>query len=77
MVRPTAFGLVITLPLVLQLAFANAAAAQHAKRLSYEQAWTKCKAQLDATVPGDQQTTRATVGGGCMRSHGYRLKKKM
>jgi hypothetical protein len=77
MVRPIAFGLAITLPLVIQLAFANTAAAQHAKKLSHEQAWAKCKARVDATVPGDQQTTRATVGGDCMRSYGYRLKRKM
>ena len=46
------------------------------KKLSYDQAWAACKAQIDRTVPGDQQAARATAGAGCMQKYGYRLKKK-
>jgi hypothetical protein len=61
----------------MSLMFADPAVAQKTKKLSYDQAWAKCKAEVDRTVPGDQQTVRASAGGSCMRSHGYRLKKKM
>ena len=46
------------------------------KKLSYEQAWAACKAQVDRTVAGDQQGPRATAGASCMQKYGYRLKKK-
>jgi hypothetical protein len=77
MVRIIALRLVVALPFAISLAIAGPAAAQKAKKLSYEQAWAKCKAEVDRTIPGDQQINRATAGGSCMRSHGYRLKKKM
>jgi hypothetical protein len=75
--RTIAIRIATALPIIMSFAFADVAAARQAKNLSYEQAWAKCKAEVDRTVPGDQQTTRATVGGGCMRSYGYRLKRKM
>ena len=77
MVRIMGLGLAIALPFAVSLTFADPAVAQKTKKLSYEQAWAKCKAEVDRTVPGDQQTVRASAGGSCMRSHGYRLKKKM
>jgi hypothetical protein len=77
MVRIIGLGLAIALPFVMSLAFIDTAAAQKTKKLSYEQAWAKCKAEVDRTIPGEQQTVRASAGGSCMRSHGYRLKKKM
>lgn len=77
MVRTVGMRFAIALPFAMSLAFAHPAAAQKTKKLSYEQAWAKCKADLDRTVPGDQQINRATAGGSCMRSHGYRLKKKI
>lgn len=67
--------LVIALPLAAAFAFAAASDAFAQKKLSYEQAWATCKAQVDKTIPGDQQTTRASAGGACMRKYGYRLKK--
>ena len=66
-----------TLPLAIAFALAvapNAVAGQ--KRLSYEQAWTACKAQNDRTVgAGDTANARLNMGASCMKKHGYRLKK--
>ena len=76
-VRTMAFRLAVTLPFALSLAFADTASAQKAKKLSYNEAFAKCRAEVNRTVAADQPGVRATVGGGCMRSHGYRLKKKM
>jgi len=76
-VRTMAFRLAVTLPFALSLAFADTASAQKAKKLSYNQAFEKCRAEVNRTVPADQPAVRGTVGSGCMRSHGYRLKKKM
>jgi hypothetical protein len=48
------------------------------KRLSYEQAWTQCKKEISANVPGSDTTTSAarySAGSACMRKYGYRLKK--
>ena len=58
------------------LAFGSAPdALAQSQKVSYERAWALCKAQIDKTVFGEQQTVRATVGAGCMRKYGYRLKK--
>jgi hypothetical protein len=68
--------LVIALPLAAVFVFAAASHAVAQKKPSYEQAWAACKTQLDRTMPGDQQTARASAGAGCMKKYGYRLKKK-
>ena len=49
-----------------------------AKKMTYEQAWTKCKAEIGANVPGSDTTTSAarySAGGACMKKYGFRLKK--
>ena len=69
-------SLVIALPLAAVFGFFAISDAVAQKKLSYEQAWATCKAQIDRTVAGDQQTARASAGVGCMRKYGYRLKKK-
>jgi hypothetical protein len=63
------------LPFAAAIAFAATSDALAAKKMSYEQAWATCKAQIDKTIPGDQQTSRASAGSGCMKKYGYRLKK--
>lgn len=52
---------------------AGLAAAAAPKRLTYEQAWTKCKAQLDKSMPSDQHTAKASAGSSCMLRYGYRI----
>jgi hypothetical protein len=55
-----------------------AGSAVAAKRLSYEEAFAKCKAEISKTVPGENATTsgRYAAGGACMSRYGFRLKKK-
>jgi hypothetical protein len=65
----------VAFSIAFPLALAHVSPAQSAKKLTYEQAWAKCKAQVDKTIASDQQTVRASAGGGCMRQYGYRLKK--
>ena len=77
MLKSSRLYLTIALPLAAGFAFAATSDALAAKKMSYEQAFATCKAQIDKTIPGDQQTTRASAGGSCMRQYGYRLKKKI
>jgi hypothetical protein len=69
----------ITATLVAALACAGGSDALAAKKkMSYEDAFAKCKQELDAAgVPGVQTsaTARSTAGGACMKKYGYRLKK--
>jgi len=69
-------SVVLTLSAAAMLSFATDSFA--AKKLSYEQAWAKCKVEIGANVPGSDTTTsaaRASAGGACMKKYGYRLKK--
>lgn len=64
------------LSLVAALALCGPASA--AKKVTYEQAWAKCKAEIGANVPGQDTTTssaRYSAGSACMKKYGYRLKK--
>ena len=68
-------GMVVLSSAVLVLSGVPDASAQ--KKLSYENAYAKCKADLDRTYPsGSTSTTgRNTRGAACMKQMGYQLKK--
>jgi hypothetical protein len=68
-------GMVVLSSAVLVLAGVGDASAQ--KKLSYEDAYAKCKAQLDRTFPSGSTSTsgRNTAGGACMKQMGFNLKK--
>jgi hypothetical protein len=77
MLKSNLVGAVIALSVALPLALAGTASAQtKAKKLTYEQAWAECKKDL-GFLGGDAATSagRYTRGAGCMKQHGYRLKK--
>ena len=60
------------------VAIASCTAASAAKKMSYEDAFTKCKSEISANVPMADTTTSAaryTAGAACMKKYGYRLKK--
>jgi hypothetical protein len=59
---------------VVALASGPAAAA---KKMTYEQAYEKCKGELAGKLQPQAQNAIAasTVGAGCMKKYGYRLKK--
>jgi hypothetical protein len=54
-----------------------ASAQKKAKKLTYEQAWAECRKDVQSALPGDATASAAryTRGAGCMKQHGYRLKK--
>ena len=59
--------------------FVEPASAQATKKMTYADAYTACKKELDtAGAPGVNVSAQAryTMGAGCMKKHGYRLKKK-
>ena len=61
------------------IAFTGSALAQAAKKMTYAQAYTACKKELDAAgAPGVgvSASARYTMGAGCMQKYGFRLKKK-
>jgi hypothetical protein len=68
-------GMVVLSSAVLVLSGVPDALAQ--KKMTYEQAYRQCKAQLDRTFPpGSQsQTGRNTAGVACMYDLGFRAKK--
>jgi hypothetical protein len=50
-------------------------AAKKPKKVSYEEAWALCKAELDREkIPGPMTSNdRYLRGGACMARHGYRF----
>lgn len=60
-------------------AFANVpVASAQAKKMTYEQAFAKCKQELDARGLVGANTSvaeRSSAGGACMKKYGFRLKK--
>jgi len=61
----------------VSLTIADTASAAAKKKMTYEEAWADCKKDLASALPGDTAASAAryTRGAGCMRQHGYRLKK--
>lgn len=67
-------GAIVAAFTVLALASVPAVAA---KKMTYEQAYEKCKQELAGKVQPQVQSavSGTTVGAGCMKKYGYRLKK--
>jgi hypothetical protein len=57
---------------------ADSASAQKTKKVSYEEAWALCRADVQANTPPEttQSAARYTRGAACMKKYGYRLKKQ-
>jgi len=52
------------------------AASAAKKKVTYDEAWKLCKAELDksgAPGTGTQANERHTRGAGCMKKYGYRI----
>jgi len=69
----------ITATFIAAFAWAGASDALAAKKkMSYEDAYAKCKAEIGGTAPGNESLStaaRSSAGGACMKKYGYRLKK--
>jgi hypothetical protein len=69
----------LLLPLALATLIATGSPATAAtkgaagKKLTYEQAWAFCTAQLDKRFGWDQHSQRYAAGGSCMLRFGYRI----
>lgn len=65
--------------LTIGAAIAASGPALAAKKMTYEQAFKLCTARIDKTIPKasdhSTDTHRTTAGAGCMREHGFKLKK--
>ena len=73
-VRQTCKMVALSLAGVVIIFGAPDASAQ--KKLTYEQAYRKCKQQVDRTYPTATETTgRYLHGGACMKQLGFDLKK--
>ena len=77
MLKSTLLAVVVTVFAGTLLAGTDTAWAQKPKKLTYEQAFAECQAKVKAAMPGEttQSAPRYTMGRGCMKDHGYRLKK--
>ena len=65
----------IALAVAMPLGVADTALAAKAKpveKLTYEQAWAKCKKFVDV-LQRDAQSQRYSRGAACMHQYGYRL----
>jgi hypothetical protein len=68
-------GGVAVLSLAVLLALSQAVWAETKKKVTYDQAWARCKSLLDKTSPRTEQNDneRYIRGGACMKKFGYRL----
>jgi hypothetical protein len=74
MPKPSALGIVVVTCGAMVMGLAEpASAATNAKKLTYEQAWAKCQAQINKAVPGDQASARHSWGSACMRKYGHKI----
>jgi hypothetical protein len=48
-----------------------ATAANKGKKLTLDQAWALCKAQVDQTIARDNHSARYAAGRACLLKHGY------
>ena len=67
----------LAVTLAAPLGFVDAAsAAKNKKKVTYDEAWKLCKAELDKSGTWGTSTSaneRHTRGAGCMQKYGYRI----
>ena len=71
--------LTVAAAVVAAIALTVPASAQATKKMTYADAYTACKKELDtAGAAGVNVSAQAryTMGAGCMKKYGFRLKKK-
>jgi hypothetical protein len=74
MSRFNASSFVVLLAIATSLTVtASASAATKGKKLTLDEAWALCKAEVDRTYIPEQHRDKYLAGGACMRRHGYRL----
>jgi hypothetical protein len=66
-------GIIASSAAIVLLVASPGFAVAKSKKLTLEQAWAVCKAEIDRTIPKDQHSHRYSAGGACMLRHGYRI----
>jgi len=66
-------GIIFSTAAIALLVAGPGFAVAKSKRLTLDQAWAVCKAEIDRTIPKDQHSARYSAGGACMLKHGYRI----
>ena len=72
----TLFAILLAAAVSMAFGLADSAAAATKKKLTYDEAYAKCKAIMDKEgTPGTltQANVRYTRGAACMKKYGYRL----
>jgi transposase len=74
MLKLKSIGVVVALSMAMPLGVAETAFAAKKKpeKLTYEQAWARCKVHVDK-LAADQQSQRYTRGAACMKMFGYNI----
>jgi hypothetical protein len=74
MLKLSSLGVAIALSIALPLGVADTALAAKKKpeKLTYEQAWAKCKVHVDK-LAADHQSQRYSRGSACMHMFGYSI----
>jgi hypothetical protein len=72
-------SLICTGGIALAFAVASITGAEAQKKMTYQEAFAKCKQEIGASAPGNESLSTAarhSAGGACMHKYGFRLKKK-
>jgi hypothetical protein len=73
MLKPNSLHIAVALSIAMPLGVADTAlAAKKPAHLTYEQAWARCKVQVDK-LAADHQSARYSRGAACMHAYGYRI----
>ena len=72
-------SLICTGGIALAFALASITGAEAQKKMTYQEAFAKCKQELGGGSLGSESlntAARHSAAGGCMQKYGFRLKKK-
>ena len=72
-------SLICTGGIALAFALTSITGAEAQKKMTYQEAFAKCKQEIGASAPGNESLSTAarhSAGGACMHKYGFRMKKK-
>ena len=72
-------SLICTGGIALVFALASVTGAEAQKKMTYQDAFAKCKEEIKLSNQGGEMAgsaQRTSAGGACMHKYGFRLKKK-
>ena len=66
---------IVSLSVGLLLVAGDTASAQKTQKLTYEQAYEKCRTEIGAGTDANAGPSRYVRGSACMKKYGYKLKQ--